>query len=305
MTDSLPFDLQVNGYNGVDFCSTGIEPEAFVTACDALRKDGFGGILATVITDHVPDMSARLRQIVAAREADESVRAMIPGVHIEGPFISPEDGYRGAHPLPAVKPANIEDTKQLLDAAGGLTKVFTLAPEHDPSGEVTQFLSDQGIVVSAGHCNPSLDQLKAGIDAGLAMFTHVGNGCPMMMHRHDNIIQRVLSLKDDLWLCFIADGVHVDFHALKNYIAAAGFDRSIAVTDAISAARLGPGRYTLAGWELEIGADLIAREPGGTHFCGSTVTMPKMLANLRDELGYSEAEIETLTAINPRKAIGL
>lgn len=304
VSDSLPLDLQVNGYNGIDFCSDGVEPEAFATACDALREDGFGGILATVITDHVPDMSSRLRQIVAAREADEGVREMIAGIHIEGPFMSPEDGYRGAHPLPAVKQANVEDAQQLLDAAGGLTKVFTLAPEQDPKGEVTRFLTDQGVTVSAGHCNPTLDQLKAGIDSGLSMFTHVGNAAPLLMHRHDNIIQRALSLRDDLWLCFIADGVHVPFHTLKNYIAAAGIDRSIVVTDAISAARLGPGKYTLAGWELEIGEDLVARAPEG-HFVGSTVTMPRMLENLRDKMGYSEDEVEALSVSNPRKSIRL
>jgi N-acetylglucosamine-6-phosphate deacetylase len=125
------------------------------------------------------------------------------------------------------------------------------------------------------------------------------------MHRHDNVIQRALSLSDDLWICVIVDGVHVEFPALKNYIRAAGIDRTIAVTDAISAARLGPGRYTLAGWDLVIGDDLVARAPDGSHFVGSTVTMPRLLANLRDELGLNEDEIEALTVRNPRVAIGL
>jgi N-acetylglucosamine-6-phosphate deacetylase len=301
----LPLDLQVNGYGGVDFCSTGTTPEQFSEACAALKEDGFGGVLATIITDHAPEMAAKLSQITAAREADPAVAEMIVGIHIEGPFLSPADGYRGAHPLPAVKEANLDDMQQLLDAGGGLTKLVTLAPEQDRKGEVTRFLVDQGITVSAGHCNPSMDQLKAGIDAGLSMFTHLGNACPILMHRHDNVIQRALSLSDDLWICVIVDGVHVEFPALKNYIRAAGIDRTIAVTDAISAARLGPGRYTLAGWDLVIGDDLVARAPDGSHFVGSTVTMPRLLANLRDELGLNEDEIEALTVRNPRVAIGL
>lgn len=305
MSSLLPLDLQVNGYAGVDFCSTGTTPEQFSEACAALKEDGFGGILSTLITDHVPDMCDRLKQMVAAREADPAVAEMIQGIHIEGPFISPAEGYRGAHPLPAVKEANLDDMKQLLDAAGGLAKLVTLAPEQDRGGKVTKFLVEQGITVSAGHCNPSIDQLKAAIDAGLSMFTHLGNGCPMLMHRHDNVIQRALSLKDDLWICLIVDGVHVDFPALANYFRAAGIDRSIAVTDAISAARLGPGNYTLAGWDLVIGEDLVARAPDGSHFVGSTVTMPRLLANLRDELGFGEDAIEQVTARNPRTAIGL
>ena len=300
-----PFDLQVNGYAGVDFCSDGVPPEKYAEACAALEEDGVGGILATVITDHVSSMANRLSQIVAAREADPAIAAMIEGIHIEGPFISPEDGYRGAHPLPAVKAANLDDMKTLLDAAGGLTKIVTLAPEQDPTGEVTRFLADQGITVSAGHCDPSLDQLRASIDRGLSMFTHLGNGCKMFMHRHDNIIQRALSLHDQLWLCFIPDGVHVEFFALKNYLNLIGLDRSIVVTDAISAARLGPGRYTLAGWDLQIGEDLVARSPDGTHFVGSTVTMPRAISNLRDEIGLNDADIEKLISMNPRKAIGL
>ena len=119
-----------------------------------------------------------------------------------------------------------------------------------------------------------------------------------------NIIQRALSLKDDLWLCFIVDGVHVDLPALGNYLRAAGIERSIAVTDAISAARLGPGTYTLAGWTLEIGEDLIARAPGGEHFVGSTVTIPKLLNILANDLRLTAEEIDLLTVKNPRAALG-
>ena len=149
----------------------------------------------------------------------------------------------------------------MLDAGNGLTRLITLSPECDAGFAVTSFLARQNVTVSAGHCNPSLDQLKAAIDAGLTMFTHVGNGCPMQMHRHDNIIQRALSLHDRLWLCFIADGVHVPFVALGNYFRAAGIERCVVVTDAIAPASLGPGRYKLGRWDLQIGEDMVARAP--------------------------------------------
>jgi N-acetylglucosamine-6-phosphate deacetylase len=180
---------------------------------------------------------------------------------------------------------------------------MTLAPECDAGGHVTEFLVNGGVTVSAGHCNPTLDQLRAGISHGLSMFTHVGNACPLLMHRHDNIIQRVLSLSDQLWLCFIPDGVHIDFFALKNYLRCAGVERSIFVTDAISAARLGPGRYTLAGWDILIGEDLVARSPDGSHFVGSTVTVPRIKANALHDLGMTEAELTRVLDENPRKAM--
>ena len=128
---------------------------------------------------------------------------------------------------------------------------------------------------------PRATVLAAACDNGLKMFTHVGNGCPMQMHRHDNIIQRALSLRDRLWLCFIPDGVHIEFFALQNYLRSAGVERSIFVTDAISASRLGPGRFTLAGWDIVIGDDLVARSPDGSHFVGSTVTWPRIQENNR------------------------
>ncbi len=300
-----PLDLQVNGYAGTDFNGDDLTAEALRTACEALEEDGAAEILATFITDEIPVLERRMRRLVELREADDLAKRMIAGIHIEGPFISPETGYVGAHPKKSVKPANIEDTKRLLDAAGGLARLVTLAPEHDAQFHVTEFLAHNGITVSAGHCNPSFDQLKAATGHGLSMFTHVGNGCPMQMHRHDNVIQRALALSDRLWLCFIPDGVHVDFFALKNYLKCAGAERSIFVTDAISAARLGPGRYTLAGWDLQIGEDLVARSPDGSHFVGSTVTLPRIMTNGLQKLELSKAELALLLDHNPRQALGL
>ncbi|WP_395736924.1 N-acetylglucosamine-6-phosphate deacetylase [Prosthecobacter sp.] len=298
-----PFDLQVNGYAGTDFNGDNLTAESLHHACEALAQDGCDAILATFITDEIPTLERRIGKLVELREKDELARRIITGIHIEGPFINPIKGYVGAHPPHAVKPANVDDAKRLLTAAGGLAKLVTLAPEHDEGCKTTAFLASQGVTVSAGHCDPTLDQLSAACDAGLNMFTHLGNGCPIQMHRHDNIIQRALSLHDRLWLCFIPDGVHVPFFVLKNWLAGISLERTIFVTDAISAARLGPGRYTLAGWDILIGEDLVARSPDGTHFVGSTVTVPRIKANALAELGMSDADLKQVLDVNPRKAI--
>ena len=300
-----PLDIQVNGYAGTDFNRDDLTAEALHHACTCLLEDGCDQILATFITDTVPNLEKRMSRLVELRAQDSLAQAVIAGIHIEGPFINPEKGYVGAHPPHAVKPANLEDTKRLLDAAGGLARLVTLAPEFDDGFHVTEFLASNGVTVSAGHCNPSLAQLQSAIGHGLSMFTHVGNGCPMQMHRHDNIIQRALSLRDQLWLCFIPDGVHIDFFALQNYLRCAGLERTIFVTDAISAARLGPGKYTLAGWDILIGNDLVARSPDGSHFVGSTVTIPRILSNGQQSLGLSKADLALLLDTNPRKAVGL
>ena len=296
-------DLQLNGYRGVDFNSDDLTPDELHRACELLRADGVAGALATVITDSLDRMAARLAKIEAIRQRDPLVRDVIWGVHIEGPFINESPGYVGAHPPEHVLPASVEAMKRLLDAAGGLTRIVTLAPERDPGLAVTRFVSGQGITVSAGHCDATLDQLRAAIDAGLSMFTHLGNGCPMQLHRHDNIIQRVLSLADRLWVCFIADGVHVAYPALGNYLRCVGLNRAIVVTDGTAAAGLGPGCYTIASQEILIGEELVAWAPDRSHLIGATATMPQVAEKLERELCYSRNVVLQLLSSGPRSAL--
>jgi N-acetylglucosamine-6-phosphate deacetylase len=296
-------DLQINGYAGVDFNQDNLSDADLHRACELLREDGVDGILATVITDELPRMTARLRRIAAIRQRDALVRQMIWGLHIEGPFINDTRGYVGAHPPQAVRPADVENMKRLLEAAGGLTRLVTLAPERDPGLKVVRYLAQQQILVAAGHCDASLDQLQAAIDAGLSLFTHLGNGCPPLLPRHDNIIQRVLSLRDRLTPCFIGDGAHVPLMALGNYLRLVGIEHAVVVSDAISAARLRPGRYTIGAQSVDVGEDMVARSPDNSHLFGSTATMPQIAALLREKLALSPTEIQRLLYDNPRTVL--
>ncbi|MCG3149200.1 MAG: N-acetylglucosamine-6-phosphate deacetylase [Verrucomicrobiae bacterium] len=299
------FDIQVNGYGGLDFHKDDMTGEELHACCQRLEKDGVTGILATTTTDHIPVMKRRLERLVALRAQDPLAQRLIVGLHIEGPFLNENPGFKGAHPAEAMHPANVEEMHQLLEAGGGLVRLVTLAPERDPGMKTTRFLAKQGVVISAGHTDASLDDLQAGIDAGLSMFTHLGNGCPMLTHRHDNIVQRALNFAGQLWLCFIADGVHVPFFALKNYLKIAGLDRAIVTTDAVAPAGLGPGTYTFARWTVVVGEDMALWAPDRSHLVGSGIFMPKVEANLRRHLGLSDDSIRKLICTNPRRAFGL
>ncbi|HEY1685331.1 MAG TPA: hypothetical protein VGG19_11250 [Tepidisphaeraceae bacterium] len=292
------FDLQVNGYGGVDFNQDDLTAEQLHRACEKLSNDGVQGILATIITDALPVMQRRLTHLVNGRTQSTLAQEVIAGIHIEGPFISPHTGYRGAHPADAVMLADESAMQSLLDASGGLTRLVTLAPEQDADGKVTRLLARQNIRIAAGHTDASLDQLKMAIDAGLTLFTHLGNGCPQQMHRHDNIIQRVMSLRERITPTLIADGVHLPFFILKNFLDWFGVDRCIVVTDAIAPAGLGPGKYTLSRWQLTIGQDMVARSPDGSHLVGSAITMHQSAANLKKS-GMTQAQIESLTLAYP------
>lgn len=299
------FDLQVNGYAGVDFNRDDWTVAELDQACARLRADGVESVLATIITDHLDRMAARLKRLVEARQKSPSIASMIAGFHIEGPFLNPQPGYIGAHPAAAARPADPDSMQQLLDAAGGLARVVTLAPEQDAASRVTRMLAAQGVVVSAGHCDPTMDQLLAAVDAGLSMFTHLGNGCPLMMHRHDNIIQRALAISDRLWIGFIADGVHVPFPALHNYLRCAGIERSFVVTDAIAAAGQGPGTYPLGDQLVVVDENLATWSADRSHLMGSASTMRRMVGNLDQSLRLTQNQIELLVWHNPRQAIGV
>ena len=245
-------DLQLNGYAGADFNSDATGAEPVHDACLRLREDGVAGILATFITDAPDRMAARLRRIAAIRRDDSLIRDVIWGVHLEGPFINPLDGYVGAHPTRYIQEANVEFMRRLLDAAEGLTRLVTLAPECDPVLRLTRFFARRGVLVSAGHCNPSLDELRGDGQRPIDVYPP-GERAPSAATRHDNIIQRVLSLRDQLTICFIADGVHVPYPTLGNYLALVGMERAIVVTDGISAAGLGPGPYTIGSQTVNVG----------------------------------------------------
>ncbi len=296
-------DLQVNGYADVDFNADALDAQQVAAVCQRLRHDGVAGILATVITADLEAMCRRLAGICRVREADRAIAELIWGIHIEGPFLNEQAGYIGAHPAAAARPADVETMKRLLDAAGGLTRIVTLAPERDDGGRVTRFLAERGVRVSAGHCNPSLDELRAGIDAGLTLFTHLGNGCPMTLPRHDNIIQRALSLSDQLMIGFIADGVHVPFAALANYLRCCGYERAFVVTDAIRGAGLGPGEYSIGDRRVVVDENLATWAADRSHLVGSAGTMQRSAENLRDKLHLNEPQVRQLLVENPRRIV--
>jgi N-acetylglucosamine-6-phosphate deacetylase len=182
-------------------------------------------------------------------------------------------------------------------------RLLTLAPECDAAFAVTRWLADRDIRVAAGHCNSSLDQLRGAIDNGLTLFTHLGNGCPLALPRHDNIIQRALSLSDRLWVTFIADGVHVPFVALRNYLRCVGLDRSIVVSDAIAAAGLGAGTFLLGGQNVVVDEQLATWSADRSHLMGAATTLPRACENLRTQLGLTADETRRLTYDNPRAAL--
>jgi N-acetylglucosamine-6-phosphate deacetylase len=297
-------DLQLNGYKGVDFNGDGVSTDEIRRACLAYRADGGLRLLATVITDELSTMAARIGRLAAAHREDPKVRDVMAGIHVEGPFISPEPGYVGAHPARHARPATVAAAETLVAAGEGLVRIMTLAPEHDAGLATTRWLADRRIVVSAGHCDPPAEILAAAIDAGLAAATHLGNGCPLLLHRHDSVIQRVLAADRLPWVMVIPDGVHLPSAFLRTIVRLVGVERLIAVTDATAAGGMGPGRYRLGGREVVVGEDGAAWSADRSHLCGSTASPTVVRRVLAEQVGLSAVDVERVTVTNPARLLG-
>ena len=296
-------DLQVNGYAGVDFNASDLTLDEFNRAARTILSDGTAQFLPTLITAPWDEMLRKVDQIATWIDEGKVSNSQVLGLHLEGPFLSPEDGYIGAHPKDAAIPATVDKAKELLDSARGHVQLVTLAPEVDPAGRVTRFFSDRGITVAAGHSNASRDELACAIDQGLSLYTHLGNGCPASLPRHDNIIQRVLSLSDRLFVSFIADGHHVPPVALANYLRCIPNEHVIIVTDAISAAGLGAGRYELSGQSVEVDEDGAAWASCRTHFAGCATPFPRMVGFLKREIGATDKQVKSWFRDNPLRLL--
>ena len=296
-------DLQVNGYYGIDFNGDDLSTEELATACRRMRDDGVELFLPTIITDDLRTMCMRIRRLAQAVESDLEVAEMVAGVHVEGPFLNRKPGFIGAHPPYQARQATVDHAMKLLEAGRGLVRLVTLAPEVEGAGEVIRRLTQENVVVAAGHCDPTLDDLWSAIESGLSMVTHLGNACPSLLNRHDNVIQRVLSLAKYVSISFIADGHHIPFFALANYLACVPDENIIIVSDAITAAGLGPGKYTLAGQVVEVDDDLSAWAEGREHFAGCATTLPRMKELLVKHLDFVPDRVHGWMSDNPRRLL--
>jgi N-acetylglucosamine-6-phosphate deacetylase len=271
-------DLQCNGFAGVDFTRPETTPEQVCEAVHAMWSTGCATVLPTVITASADRLEGLVRTLVAARKMDAEVRRSVPGFHLEGPFISAMDGARGAHPLEHVRPADLKLWRRLQKAAEGLIRLVTVAPEVPGALRLIASLRAEHVLVAIGHTMATREQIAAAADAGAVMSTHLGNGCPQMLHRHENPVLAQLG-EDRLAASFIADHIHLPPDVLRTLVRAKSVERSVLVTDAMSAAGAPPGQYTIGDLVVEVGKDRVVRQPGSPNFAGSALTMNEAVAN--------------------------
>ena len=297
-------DLQVNGFGGVDFNRTGLTPDILDGALVEIARTGVTSFLPTIITGSPRHMAEVLRGLDSAVSASRLGPYMVAGYHIEGPFLSPLSGYRGAHDSAHMTAADSGLIDDLQAVASRKIRIVTLAPEVDGAIELTQTLVERGIHVSMGHSAARPEQILAAVEAGARLCTHLGNGLPQMLHKTENPIFWQLA-QDRLTAMFIADGIHIPEYALQTMLRAKGAERSILTTDAVSAAGRNskPGRYTLGAAEIERSEDGSVRIPGSQYLAGSSVTMDQMVRNMVRWFGQTIPQLMTLMRRNPLRFI--
>ncbi len=297
------FDIQINGFAGVDFQRDGLALPELRRAVEALRAHETHRIFLTLISDKIDALCRRFERIEALRHQEPLIAETICGYHLEGPFLNPEEGYCGAHPSACQRAPDLEAFSLLQSAAGGLIRLVTLAPEWPGSAGFIAEVVRQGVVVSLGHTKASEAQIDEAIRAGATLCTHVGNGVPQMLHRHDNVVQRLLA-RDELTACLIPDGVHLPPFVLRNFFRAKPPGKVILTTDAMAAAGAPEGRYMLGGSEVESRGGIV-RQPGRENFAGSCLTPDEGVARAGRWLGLGSGEARALFSTSAARLFGL
>ena len=299
---SKPYvDLQINGYKGIDFSDPALTEDQFLTTAEHILNSGTALFLPTIVTS---PREVYMRNPALIRHAAESHGLLkhIPGLHLEGPFISPKPGAVGAHRPSCVREPDCGFFDEIMASCGNYVKLLTVAPEVPGMDELISHASAKGVVVSCGHQLAGAEDLDRAVKAGAKLLTHLGNGCPNLINRHNNMIWAGMAC-DDLTAMIITDGQHLPKELIKCIIRCKGVDRVIVTSDAVSVAGLPPGRYPC--WENDAVLEPNGRFHNPVKGCliGSTFCV-RQCAEFLASLGYSEEDIDRMTITNPLKMIG-
>lgn len=297
-------DIQINGYDGVDFNDADTDTEQIVAATRQLWRTGVTAFCPTIITgsfDHIAKCISNL--VRAVDESPEFARAMI-GIHVEGPFISTEDGPRGAHPKQHARPPDWNEFQKWQGAARGQIRIITLSPEWPGAIDFIERAAAAGVIVAIGHTAATPAQIADAARAGARLSTHLGNGSHAKIDRHPNYIWEQLA-NDDLWASFIVDGHHLPPSVVKCFLRSKGVARGILVSDAIAAAGKPAGRYKLGNVEVEVTPARRVCLPGTPYLAGSVLEMHEAVAKT---VQYSDATLDDallMASHNPAKLLGV
>lgn len=296
----VPGFIDVHTHGAYGFDTNDGEPEGLRDWMRRIPEEGVTSILPTTVTQ-MPEVLTKAVANVAKVVEEGYEGAEILGIHFEGPYLDME--YKGAQPPEAIAKPTVEQFEMYQEAAHGMIKYITMAPEHDPEFALTKYCSQNGVVVSMGHSSASYEQALMGIANGAMSMTHVYNGMTPYHHRKPGLVGTALRVRD-IYGEIICDGCHSHLAALNNFFTAKGRDYSIMISDSLRAKHCPPGgNYELGGHPIEIGEDGLARLKGTDTIAGSTLNINKGLRILVEEAMVPfDAALNSCT-INPARVL--
>lgn len=295
-------DNQINGFANIDFSRNDLNPDevAFATRC--LWKEGVTTYFPTVLTNSHENLTAIFRTLSKAAEGEAGIS--IAGFHLEGPYISSEDGFRGCHPVEYIRKPSWKEFMSYQEAAGGMIMQVTLAPEVDGAIEFIRKCTSAGIVSAIGHSNAGSDQIKEAVDAGATLSTHLGNGCANLIHRHKNPIWPQLS-DDRLTISVIADGHHLLPEELRVFYKVKGPEKMILTSDVIYLSGMAPGKYNFLGSEVVLTEDGMLFNPAQNCLAGASFPIRRGIGKIKEFTNCSLADAIKMASGNVASFYGL
>ncbi len=293
------FDLQINGCDGHSFNSGPLTEENIRQVVAVCRSHGIGSLCPTLVTGSRANLIHGLQTIRRACAADPEIDRALPAIHVEGPYISAEDGPRGAHPRVHVRPPDWDEFRLFQDAAEGRIRLVTLAPELAGALPMIEKLAGSGVVVSLGHTAASPACIRDAIRAGARLSTHLGNGSHSVLPRHENYFLEQLA-SDALWASIICDGHHLPAGLVRCIVRVKTPGRLVLTCDASSLAGLPPGRYGDWDGEFEILPTGKIIVPDTPYLAGSWAFTDLCVGNLLRFSEVSLAEAIDMASVQPR-----
>lgn len=296
-------DLQVNGFRGVDFSGPDLTAEEFRRACDELRCAGTAAFLPTMITSPL-EVYRRNLPLMAALMDDPDLAGCALGFHLEGPFLSATEGARGIHDKRYIRTPDPALFDELMDLARGKIRLLTIGGDVEGATDLARHAVSRGVVVSLGHHLAGAADMRRLADAGARALTHLGNGVPVVLPRHDNPIMAGIA-EDRLIGMIITDGHHLPPSVITAIVRGKGAGRLIVTTDASPVAGLPPGRYALPGLDVILEESGFLHDADSPYLAGSSATMLHCMNHLA---GLGLLSLDELIAVgfhNPLRLIGL
>jgi len=272
-------DIQVNGYGGLDYNSIQSDILGLGQISRKLLQCGVTSHFPTIITNSLEKISALIHQVVQLRKMDSLAHSCITGIHIEGPFISPEDGPRGAHFREFVRAPNWNLFQKWIDESEGLIRMITLSPEWEGSTSFIEKCVESGILVSIGHTNASHEQIGEAVKAGARLSTHLGNGMHSIIARHPNYLWSQLAT-ENLSATIIADGFHLPVEVIQVFKKVKA-EKLILVSDSVALAGMPPGEY-----EAAVGGKVTLSLNGKLHLLGNPNTLAGSAMNILQGINF-------------------